>query len=71
MKEEGRSEGALEWENIEIFAGEVERQNSFLSSWLCDPASGYFGSVGVISLRCDISNKNYILFVTKHLAPLS
>ena len=28
MKEEGRSEGALEWENIEIFAGEVERQNS-------------------------------------------
>ena len=57
--------------NIEIFAGEDERQNSFLSSWLGDPASGYFGSVGVISLRPDISNKNYILFVTKHLSRLS
>ena len=54
--------------NLEIFAGEDERQNSFLSSWLGDPASGYFGSVGVISLRPDISNKNYILFVTKHLS---
>ena len=45
---------------------ECERQNSFLCWWLADPESSYFGSVEVISLARDSSNKNYILFVTKH-----